>query len=139
MAKRLGALIHPSLVGLKSQIDAQLQLEVLVKTLLPDTLGAYCRVSRFVQGCLTLAVTDAVWMALLRYQLPELRDKLRQDNRFSGLRSIDLEMQPAMNDMERKKPLFVERPLSAIARESIQETSEHIVYEPLSRALKHLL
>ncbi len=137
--QRLGTLLHPSLSNLKTQIDAQIQLETLVQTLLPDSLRQYCRVTRFVQGCLTLGVSDAVWMSLLRYQLPELRDKLRQDNRFYALRSIDLEMQPAMHDFDRKKPLFVERALSTIARQSIKETSEHITYEPLSHALKHLL
>ena len=43
-----------------------------------DHVKSHCTVTSFNKGCLVLTVSNAMWASQLRYQLPALRDYLRQ-------------------------------------------------------------
>lgn len=68
-----------------AQIEA---LNAALKPLLPETFREGCRVENIEQGCVILAVKNASIVTLLRYELPQLLNQLRQDPRWAGLASI---------------------------------------------------
>ena len=118
------------------------QLETLT-TLVQRHLGknknktAPCTVSRFTNGCLILAVDDPVWAAQLRYELPNLRDKLRQEG-LHQLTSIRINLLPATPAA--KKPHKKDRDacISTEAKRNIRESASHCSYAPLKEALERL-
>ena len=65
-------------------------LSIKVSAYLPEALVPHCNVASFDKGCLFLAVTDAIWMAQLRYIIPELRNKLRTQAKIFQLSSIKI-------------------------------------------------
>lgn len=95
-----------------------------------------CSVSRFHQGTMTLCVEDPVWATSLRYELPSLRDKLRQEG-LHHLTSIRICMTPANKSALVKKKKR-EVTLSHQAKETIKQSAEFCSYEPLKEALMRL-
>src|SRR5258708_27131306 len=59
-----------------------MQLEELnnkIKAYLDKPLSQCCQAAAFEEGYLLISVPDATWATELRYRLPQLRTKLRQD------------------------------------------------------------
>ena len=115
------------------------QLEGLHATLLqylPDTLKEHCRVGSFNNGCLVLSIEDAARATELRYHLPELRDKLRQQAGIYQLTSIKI----AIITAERETTHLTKKtkPLSSAARETITQGGDRCHYLPLKEALHRL-
>jgi hypothetical protein len=112
------------------------ELNTKIKDFLPASLAEYFQVGSFNQGCLLITTTEASWANLLRYSLPELRDKLRAAGLFK-LTSIKL----AVITVEYDKPFVKQRQqtlLSATARNSIRLAGEQCSYQPLKEALLRL-
>ena len=103
--------------------------------LLPEDLCRECQVGSFNKGCLVLT-TSIAWASLLRYAIPELRDKLREAG-MHQLSSIKIAVfDPVIQyekPVQQKKYLLSEKAKATIISESQQCT-----YEPLQRALLHL-
>jgi hypothetical protein len=118
------------------QEAAQLEtLTALVQQHLALEETVPCQVSRFSEGCLVLTVDDAVWAARLRYELPTLRDQLRQSG-LHHLTSIRIALSPGT-----KKPLKKTKRaamLSNNAKKTITESAKHCSYGPLKEALERL-
>jgi len=96
-----------------------------------------CKVSRFTNGCLILAVDDPVWAAQLRFELPSLRDKLRQEG-LHQLTSIRLNMSPAIPEAKPPKKKSRDAFISNDAKRNIRESAAHCSYAPLKEALERL-
>ena len=117
-----------------------LQLETLtnlVQRHLGKSKPVPCKVSRFTSGCLILSVEDPVWAAQLRYELPNLRDKLRQEG-LHQLTSIQISLSPATPAPKPTKKKRVTPRLSTGATQTIRESAAHCSYGPLKEALEHL-
>lgn len=96
-----------------------------------------CKVSRFSSGCLILAVDDPVWAAQLRYELPSLRDKLRQEG-LHQLTSIRINVSPATPAAKPPKKKGRDAFISNDAKRNIHESAAHCSYAPLKEALERL-
>ena len=110
-------------------------LTALVQRHLGKNEPVHCRVSRFTNGCLTLSVEDSVWAAQLRYELPTLRDKLRQEG-LHQLTSIRISLSPRTPPPKQKKSRVPH--LSTEARRTIRESATHCSHPPLKEALERL-
>lgn len=117
------------------------EFEAMTKKLypfLPLPLAPHVFVMNFVNGCLTLGVNDAVWLAELRYEVSELRNKLRKEAGWHGLASIALKVVP-LCWKEKEKPIgSTQVRLSVKARTAITSLSETIGDEHLRQALQRL-
>jgi len=96
-----------------------------------------CTVSRFTSGCLILAVDDPVWAAQLRFELPSLRDKLRQEG-LHQLTSIRINLLPATPAAKPPKKKSRDACISTNAKRNIHESAAHCSYPPLKEALERL-
>ena len=96
-----------------------------------------CVVSRFHQGEMTISVSDPVWATRLRYELPSLRDKLRQEG-LHHLSTIRVNIAPANQGCDVKKKKRKAPKLSAQAKKTISSSADSCTYEPLKVALKRL-
>ena len=96
-----------------------------------------CKVSRFANGCLVLTVDDPVWGTQLRYELPNLRDKLRQEG-LHQLTSIRINLLPATPAAKPPKKKDRDASISNDAKRNIRESAAHCSYAPLKEALERL-
>lgn len=108
------------------------QLTQVVQGFLPAHYQAHYHVGSFNKGCLKLIVVDAAWASQLRYELPSLRDALREAG-FYQLTAIKIEI----NLLEKKLTPQVsakEMRLSSQAQKTILEAAENMSYPPLKEA-----
>ena len=119
-----------------SQLEA---LTTLVQNYFKKTQHASvpCTVSRFTNGCLILAVDDPVWAAQLRFELPNLRDKLRQEG-LHQLTSIQINMLPATPAAKPPEKKDRDASISNDAKRNIRESAAHCSYAPLQEVLQRL-
>ncbi|OGV27171.1 MAG: hypothetical protein A3F18_07080 [Legionellales bacterium RIFCSPHIGHO2_12_FULL_37_14] len=94
-------------------IKLLLALQTHLDACIPDALAPYCFVANFSQGCLTIGVSDANWIMPLRYELPNIRDYLRQKAKVVSLTSIQLKVQPKLL-MLNKKGVVTNKKLGSI-------------------------
>lgn len=71
------------------------ELSITIGQFLPIELRPHCQVTRFQAGQLVLTTTSAVWASQLRYVIPELRDRLRAELKWS-LVSIQVKLQTSV-------------------------------------------
>jgi hypothetical protein len=118
------------------QRSVQLEdLSIKLAKLLPDYLAEHCQVASFNKGCLTLTTPKSEWASQLRYIIPELRDKLRQEAGIYQLTSIKI-TQAITYDT---KPVLPNKHhLSEESKAIIIKESQQCSYEPLQKALLHL-
>ena len=115
------------------------QLEELNSKLLgylPQVLQEHCHVGSFNRGCLVIVVSDSVWASQLRYNIPELRDKLRGEAGIYQLSSIKVAIASTEKIHSTKRPPAAG--LSPKAREVILASGEQCNYLPLKEALQKL-
>ena len=86
---------------------------------LPLSLFQRVFIVNFTQGCLTLGVHDAAWLAELRYELPRLRDILRREAGWYGLGSIQLKVIQSGGYYQRKT---ARKTFSTEAHRAIKQT-----------------
>lgn len=114
------------------------ELSIKLAQMLPEDLAKECQVGSFNKGCLILTTTNAAWASQLRYAIPELRDKLRKEAGMYQLSSIKIAVVepvvPYEKPVQKKKYLLSEKTKATIISES-QQCS----YEPLQKALLHLI
>lgn len=103
---------------------------------LPENLRDHFCVSSFNNGCLLLSTHDPVWASQLRYNLPEIRDKLRSQEKLYQLISIKIKI--SMPELKRSTSVRARICLSAVAKETILESSSECSYKPLQDALNKL-
>lgn len=77
------------LSGLVQHAKLLQAIDAVIQTQLSDELRPHCRVANYRKGVLVLELDSGIWATHLRYRLPELREKLRQQNCIPQLRSIN--------------------------------------------------
>ena len=117
-----------------------LQLDELTKLIdqfLPSSLKGHCEVTQFNQGRMNIGINEVALATELRFFLPTLRDLLRQKAGLYQLVSINISINP---QMQQSKPLVKSHlGLSGAAQIAIAEASKLSEFEPLRKAWKHLL
>ncbi len=127
--RHLIACLHPSLFSVVNHIDKLTKIEVQLHQLLPERLRDVCFVSDFQMGCLTIGVIDAVWVTTVRYELPTLRDSLRQTEGLHGLTSIKLKVQPFVYMFKQKKT-STKPALSTVASDALHMLQKLVENKP---------
>lgn len=123
------------------QRSAQLhELNSLVRNYLKPSLRDHCQVGSFNKGCLILVV-DAVWATELRYELPALRDRLRNEAALYQLIAIEINILAALSEqrLDQLTPVKKTIPLSANAKQAILALVKQCAHTPLQEALQRLV
>jgi len=119
--------INPRLASLcKKAIELE-SIHVKLIQYLPENLRDYFSVASFNNGSLVLNTTDPVWGTQLRYHLPELRDKLRKEEKLYQLVSIKIKI---------VMPEYKQPKVSAEKKSSSPSTAQQALSE-LKEALHH--
>ncbi|MEE9451303.1 MAG: DciA family protein [Gammaproteobacteria bacterium] len=105
------------------------------KNLLAD-LAPHCTVANLQAGHLVIAVDSAVWATHLRYQIPELLQKLRTDEQVPQLITIRCYVKQAVPEAKKRsrEPLK----LSQQSIDNIISTAGYVKDEALQQALLRL-
>ncbi len=126
---------NASLAAMHQEATQLKTLTALVQQHLGQDEPVPCQVSRFSKGSLVLTVEDAVWATRLRYELPTLRDRLRQAG-LHHLTAIRINLAPSTpQNLKTKKQA---PPLSHQAKQTICDSAKHCSYPPLKEALERL-
>ena len=107
--------------------------------MLPDELTNQVSVGSFVSGTLTLVAKDSATASVLRFIVPELRDRLRTDHKLFNLSSITIHIASSHDAsalLPKKKSNT--KPPSDAACIAIKTMAEHIKHQPLREALLRL-
>ena len=117
--------LNPNLKIIYQHTQQIISLNKIIKQYLPQNVQEHCNVGCFQNGCLNLIIDNPIWAAELRFYLPQLRDKLRQDAGLYQLSSIKIKIQAThlMPNVTPKKS----HNLSKIARESLLKLSKMII------------
>jgi hypothetical protein len=128
--RHLSTCLHASLLSLVNHVDKLAKIEAQLQKVLPEQMRGVCFVADFQMGCLTIGVVDAVWVTTLRYELPALRDQLRQAEGLHGLTSIQLKVQPLIGSLQPGKKTTMRPALSSVARDSLCRLHELVENKP---------
>ena len=112
------------------------KLQDLIQQLLPEHLRSHVRVGNMKNGQLLLICDDTSWTTELKFLLPELRDRLREEYQLyqlSGLR-IKAEM-PIVSVKKKKNP---PKKLNATVRNTILNSANLLESGPLRDAMQKL-
>lgn len=112
-------------------------LDKQIKTYLKANLRDQCHVGNFNKGCLTLVVADPCAMEL-RYELPSLRDYLRNEAGLYQLISIDIKMVPELAQLPTRRKKHSGVSISNVAKRAIRDMAKQCDYAPLQDALNRL-
>ncbi|RUR10722.1 DUF721 domain-containing protein [Legionella septentrionalis] len=129
--------LNPKLAELCQQALRSESLKDKVSQHLPPLFQKHCSIAGFNKGCLILLVDDAIWATQLRFLLPELRDKLRQEAGIYQLASIKLLLNPA-EQIQIKTKTPVPHMLSLPNKMAIMHAAEQCSFLPLKNALYKL-
>lgn len=113
------------------------RLNDIVQRYFPEAAQIPCKVGSFNHGCLVLLVSDPGWATQLRFSLPLLRDRLRQEAGLHQLSSIKIKLQIDGITVPQPKKNNKPSKLSSQAREHIVKSSAS-TYGPLKAALERL-
>ena len=116
-----------------------IELEALnykISRYIPKSMREHFCVSSFNNGCLVLATSDPVWANQIRFSLPEIRDKLRKEEKIYQLTAVKVKIIEPIND--KFQPQKSERKMSNNAITAIDAIIDTCSYEPLKEALKNL-
>ncbi len=122
---------------LKTLCQQSIELEELslkLQNYLPEAFKTHCQIGSFMQGCLFIITKDPIWASQLRYQLPELRDRLRKEGGLYKLSSIKIAIKSEHTSIKPKK--IKTRAFSPSTHKIILETAAQISYQPLKDAFK---
>jgi hypothetical protein len=72
-------------------------LHKILATYLDTKLASRCAVSNLEENCLTVVTESALWATPLRFQIPNLIEKLRQHTELSDLAKIICKIRPAQH------------------------------------------
>lgn len=112
-------------------------LNTIVQQYFPEAAHIPCKVGSFNQGCLVLLVSDPGWATQLRFSLPALRDRLRQEAGLHQLSSIKITLQMDGIVIDAPKAPQMVSKLSRRACDHIINGSD-CTYPPLREALERL-
>jgi len=128
---------NPQLSGLIRRGRQLHGLRVLLGKLLGEELSAHCQLANIKGNTLVLAASSTAWATRVRYQTPQLLQKIRLDERFSGIGNIHVHITPPESSIN--APRQIRRAtMSEAAASCINQCAEGIDDPRLSSALQHL-
>lgn len=128
--KQLETIYHQSI-----QLDS---FNELLRPFLPVELQDTCTVTSFVKGRLVLSVDNASKATLLRFCLPNLRDKLRTEAHLYQLGSITIDIKQPIHLAPLLKQKKKKKGLSKTAQSAVLSAADASAYLPLKEALLRL-
>ena len=138
--KKLFNTKHYSLAWIIKKSNEIRKLDQQVKEVLDQRLVSHCKVANFENGCLVICIDNPSSATLLRFQLPELMQKLRQRPELEQL----LVIKYYIETKEEKQNKSTGRVLP-VSQETVAEIKESIVSLPhlklrdtIERLVKHL-
>lgn len=115
-----------------------IQLNRTVLKLMEPGLAPYCRVQSFSHNILILSTPSPMWGHKLRFKVPDLIENLRQDPRFSALRTIQVKIIPEENPHLSTKPPLPAPKLTQESAALIQLMAKEIGFPGLQKSLLRL-
>ncbi|CDZ75841.1 Zn-ribbon-containing, possibly RNA-binding protein and truncated derivatives [Legionella massiliensis] len=137
MIRPINRCLNVQLLNLCQRAIALEELNDKIKANLPSPLRDNCQAAAFNRGSLVISTLNAAWATELRYQVPELRDRLRKAGLYQ-LTSIKITIADIAPQLIPNKASPESHPLSEGARDCLKTASEHCSYPPLKEALFHL-
>lgn len=109
-------------------------LNQIWQTEISKDLAGQTRVANFREGYLIIECASAAWATRLRYQLPDITEKLIKYTELRDLTHIEWNIQPLFHTDRaqlRTAPLV----LSAVSSQLLTHAAHHIKVKPLQEAL----
>lgn len=138
---RINRCLNPRLSELCQKVLYLEELNDKIAQFLPDNLCQHVKACSFTQGKLVLLVSGQEWASQLRYNLPELRDKLRREGKIYNLVTITIKLDTSTiadshttNALQQKNA----KAIPATAQKMLKEAGEQCPYQPLQDALMRL-
>lgn len=138
MIRRINHCLNPTLSQLCLKAAVLEGLKEKIANFLPASLKSAVKVGNFHKGSLNLLISDANAATSLRFLIPELRDRLRNEAGIYQLIAINCalaEPEPVEQKQQSHKPI---RKLSSKACSNIKNSIDALSYEPLKEALLKL-
>lgn len=126
----------PLLHRLLKQAEQLSRLQELVYLYLAPAARDQLQLGNYVEGTLSLIVSDAGWATRLRYQQERLMAQLRQHSEFAGLQRVRIRVRPAGQPTDTAGE--TRRYLSETASEQIRQDAAHVTDPQLKAALERL-
>ena len=113
-------------------------LNELMQQFLQPQMRAHCRVANYQQGSLVLAADNAAVATLLRYDLPNILQKIRQAEGFAGLANIKVHVNKSHTPAQQNPRRAREQQLSHYGTQCIQQLANSLQDSELCKALQRL-
>jgi len=137
MMQHIGRCLNPLMSKVCEHVLTLETLTAVVRGYFTDEdIKPHCTVTSFNKGCLVVTVSNAMWASQLRYQLPSLRDYLRQHAGLHQLITLKLNIHLEHTNQTAVSPSPSK--LSAQGRQHILHASHDIQHPPLQEALQRL-
>lgn len=134
--KSIDFLTESHTLGLQAILERVAQIKALdevIKTLLDEKLRHHCTVINYRGHRVIIAVDNAAFGTLLRFQLPELLSTLRQNPAFASVAGLDYYVRPTV---PLASPALTEiREISTKTAQNIDAAAAHITDPVLKAAL----
>ena len=104
----------------------------LLQVLLEPILASQCEVANYKNGCITLQAENAAIVTRLRYQIPELLEKLRRPEYLPGIASIKCIVRPNEQDIVENKARISASPAAA---DIVTDAAKNVNHAELQDAL----
>lgn len=111
------------------------ELEKRVRAHLPLSLAPHCRIANLRAGILVIQTDSATWHTKLRFLLPGLTRRLREEPGLAELRGIELRVAPSSEPRQRAGR---RQRLSEASAELLRSSAEATADPDLRRALQRL-
>ena len=92
---------------LLSQVRLLRQITTVIRKVLPEPLSLHCHAANINGDTIIIGCDSSTWAAKLRYQIPQVLNRLNDHRELPILRQIRVRVQPLNND----KPRISNRPL----------------------------
>ncbi|GAB4391210.1 MAG: hypothetical protein Tsb005_00010 [Gammaproteobacteria bacterium] len=130
---------HGQFGSLVRKVQTLEQYSHIVHTQLSSRLRQHCWVANYEHQTLTLAVDNANWATLLRFELPSLLKALQEHPGFRGLQEIKYFIYQASSQMPAAPaPTKSIHSLSRTSQQLLSELADEITHPALKLALKRL-
>ncbi len=109
----------------------------LLQTLLPSELKAHCQLANIKGNTAVLHVSSTVWATRIRYQIPNIINKLQDDAKGRQITNIEIRVHPGSARVKKEKAVR-RASMSKEAALSVQRCAATVDDEKLRSALERL-
>jgi len=127
---------NTSLAGLIDRAHKILSLQSQVSEVLPEDCREYCHFVSYRKGLLKLQADSATWATRLRFQQPQVIQRLKQIKAFTDIEKIKVLVRP---QQVKASPKISAKPISAEAAKHLKAMANSLDQPELSAALRHLV